>query len=114
MPYCSHYFLVQRMNNSLDELNINAIVLRNVKVFSCNLNVCKGTFNSESAGEMWDQHTFMTSTGNKSSGTIFGSHECHFDKLENHLLRKTYLYVVFAFLPLCKCEYRGSSISTDF
>ena len=43
------------MNNSLDELNINAIVLRNVELFSCNLNVCKGTFNSESAGEMWNR-----------------------------------------------------------
>ena len=25
----------------------------------------------------------MTITGNNSSGTIFGSHECHFDKFEN-------------------------------
>ena len=25
----------------------------------------------------------MTYIGNKSSGTILGSHECHFDKLEN-------------------------------
>jgi hypothetical protein len=25
----------------------------------------------------------MTNTENKDSGTIFGSHECHFDKFEN-------------------------------
>ena len=49
----------------------------------------------------------MTSTGNKSSGTMFGSHECHFDKLENHLLKKTYLYVVFAFLPYANVNTGG-------
>ena len=27
--------------------------------------------------------SLTTCTGNKSSSTIFGSHECHFDKLEN-------------------------------
>ena len=33
----------------------------------------------------------MTCKGNESSGTIFGSHECHFDKLENFAI--TYLYL---------------------